>query len=291
MNNNNPSINEDQIWADIEQIDLQQQLGFSTTTTTNNNIENDFFYGNKAPRAIKALHQTLVNELAAPELLPYRRNEELLRRVKEELDQRVIDLEQTAKTMGEIEKSMYQLDVDRVRYALSALMRIRLGKIQKFAMYLVNQDHLQDPEKQGMSPLERTFAVKYAKLRKSFLTDAVLSRLITLPHVNNNNSNNNNHPSTLAATAAIAEEEERLFFQDHANSDNNNNNPSQQDVIMRPNLRTFVVCHVNKDIGDTPTVFGDDASLEKVTLVRGMILTCQYEQIRGLLKEGDVNLL
>ena len=64
-------------------------------------------------------------------------------------------------------------------------------------------------------------------------------------------------------------------------------------AVPRPNSRAFVVCRVNRDLGEVQTVFGDGSSVrdEMAPMQRGAVLTAQFERIKGLLLNGDVTLV
>ena len=90
---------------------------------------------------IERLKLALFNEKLAPALLPH--NDDLVIRIKEltnEQSNMIAELEATAEPTSMLQRSLYEMELERVNYMLRSYMRTRLIKISRFSIYLVTSD-------------------------------------------------------------------------------------------------------------------------------------------------------
>lgn len=96
--------------------------------------------------SLSAIHAAWRAEASAPELLPHATAayDTLLAR----LARQVAAVDQARKTGGDdgdtelvlFSAGLYQQEIDRIRFVLAAYTRVRLGKVEKFALHLKAQD-------------------------------------------------------------------------------------------------------------------------------------------------------
>ena len=90
---------------------------------------------------IERLKLALFNEKLAPALLPH--NDDLVIRIKElpnEQSNMIAELEATAAPTSMLQRSLYEMELERVNYMLRSYMRTRLIKISRFSIYLDTSD-------------------------------------------------------------------------------------------------------------------------------------------------------
>ena len=90
---------------------------------------------------IERLKLALFNEKLAPALLPH--NDDLVIRIKEltnEQSNMIAELEATAEPTSMLQRSLYEMELERVNYMLRSYMRTRLIKISRFSIYLDTSD-------------------------------------------------------------------------------------------------------------------------------------------------------
>lgn len=93
---------------------------------------------------IERLKLALFNEKLAPALLPH--NDDLVIRIKEltnEQSNMIAELEATAEPTSMLQRSLYEMELERVNYMLRSYMRTRLIKISRFSIYLDTSDETQ----------------------------------------------------------------------------------------------------------------------------------------------------
>jgi hypothetical protein len=69
--------------------------------------------------------------------------------------------------------SLYQMDIERVRYALCRYLRTRILKIENMLEYVVTQVDVMD----RLSKNEKIFATRLHNLSNNYLEDAVFNRV------------------------------------------------------------------------------------------------------------------
>lgn len=93
---------------------------------------------------IERLKLALFNEKLAPALLPH--NDDLVIRIKQltnEQSNMIAELEATAEPTSMLQRSLYEMELERVNYMLRSYMRTRLIKISRFSIYLDTSDETQ----------------------------------------------------------------------------------------------------------------------------------------------------
>ncbi|EGZ13769.1 hypothetical protein PHYSODRAFT_355017 [Phytophthora sojae] len=117
-----------------------------------------------------------VNELNAPEILPY--NEEMVTEMLEQIrnQQEYVDSVYEDRAQLTEEKSfvnkLYQMEIDRLRYTVSSYLRTRLRKIEKFAVHILSDAALT----QRLSLKERNFAQQFVMLFESHVNELALNK-------------------------------------------------------------------------------------------------------------------
>ena len=69
--------------------------------------------------------------------------------------------------------SLYQMDIERVRFSLAKYLRTRIFKIENNLDYIISRDELMD----RLSIEERTFAAKLQQLNSNYYDECLTSRL------------------------------------------------------------------------------------------------------------------
>ncbi|TDH70201.1 hypothetical protein CCR75_002224 [Bremia lactucae] len=125
---------------------------------------------------IQRMRTLWVNEMNAPEILPY--DEEMVTEMLEQIrnQQEYVDSVYEDRTQRTEEKSfvnkLYQMEIDRLRYMVTSYLRTRLHKIEEFAFYIL-KDSVQT---QRLSAKERNFAQQYVMLYETHMCDVALGK-------------------------------------------------------------------------------------------------------------------
>jgi len=126
--------------------------------------------------AIKHLKEAWANEKGAPELLAFK--DELVEKVQEEIARQGSDLDQAKSeaSLKEIDRlaiSLYEVELERVKYILKSYIHTRLKKLQKMHFYLSEVPAARD----RLSGGEKEFLDGYTALVRRHLNDAFLRTL------------------------------------------------------------------------------------------------------------------
>jgi len=123
---------------------------------------------------IRQLQQAWVNEKAAPDILDYK--EETVQQLLELVNEQEAGAQEHANdtTTHQFLFNVYQMEIGRLKYMLSAYLRTRLWKIEKYHIHILNSDVL----KSRLSPAEIRYAEEY---RNTLGNHMVTSCLSTLP--------------------------------------------------------------------------------------------------------------
>ncbi|MCO5591751.1 hypothetical protein L7F22_045743 [Adiantum nelumboides] len=121
---------------------------------------------------VEILRRVWRNEKAAPEILPY--DHLLLQRIREQIHL----MEDTLSAFigaasDELTVSMYRMDIDRTMFLLRAYLRIRLLKIEQFAMHILRTEELWE----RLSQQEQDYAQRYIDILQKHMEQTVLSKL------------------------------------------------------------------------------------------------------------------
>lgn len=118
---------------------------------------------------ILQLESALRREKVSPEILMFEEN--LVNKVITRLEEKQEDLSTTPIENFEqqFDVLIYQLDIDRVKYLLSAYLRTRILKIQALAINIVLKDQFSMLSTKEYSFVEKYFLIKTNHFKKSFL--------------------------------------------------------------------------------------------------------------------------
>mmetsp|Transcript_13446 Transcript_13446/g.27440 ORF Transcript_13446/g.27440 Transcript_13446/m.27440 type:complete len:271 (+) Transcript_13446:203-1015(+) len=138
---------------------------------------------------VEMLRKQWVNEVASPSLLPIDVDlvECLILLLKNQLA--VIDQleENVSDPMSALQLSMYQTEVDRVKYILVDYLRVRLRKIERNALWYLSQfpdgkEYKTNGQDESitityLSPKEMKFCLGYSKLLRKHMNETVLKHM------------------------------------------------------------------------------------------------------------------
>ena len=211
---------------------------------------------NEDPRTLR---KAILNERAAPHILPYERQavEELTEVINNQ--QKIIDGVMDFKPRNEEESqkmaddkfacSLYQMEVNRLNYIVTSYHRTRLSKIQQYPMHIYRDNDL----KQRLSKSELSFLGNYIDLMSGHLEQTVTNHL---------------PPQFKSLT-----DEGSL---------------GSVSMIPRPNLNKYVFIKAKEDIGDVEIVDGPEGVQ---TINKDDIFAVIYEPVEHLLLDGKIELL
>ena len=77
----------------------------------------------------------------------------------------------------------HKMEIDRIRYVISSYLRIRLQKIEKYAVFLLKRDRaIPDPADRYMTKAEFEFAEQYWKIVKGHFYEEACRHMPSLLH-------------------------------------------------------------------------------------------------------------
>lgn len=120
-----------------------------------------------------ALNKAWSTETNAIEILPYK--DEVVQELQEQLEQQQENIDQKIEDGIEEEYfvvTLYQMDIERVRYSLARYLRTRLLKIERSLEYILSNIDVMD----RLSMQEKEFATKLSNLNTSYFEDNVTNR-------------------------------------------------------------------------------------------------------------------
>jgi GINS complex subunit 4 len=121
---------------------------------------------------VAELKQAWINELYAPELLPFPKR--LVKRIKQQLHNQESNVNNNILDPRERLKAHLQLlEISRLRYTLSAFLRTRLAKIEKYVWILAKEDATQTK----LSKNEKSFFQRYHTLLIKHCEDSFVAQL------------------------------------------------------------------------------------------------------------------
>lgn len=198
--------------------------------------------------AVDRLIQAWLDENAAPELLPF--EGELVSTLTEMVDEQqgIIDEAMEDPNEDAFTISLFQMEIDRVKYSLAKYLRVRLLKIEK-CVGLLRADlapELADKAmalRQCLSDSERRYLRDLETLMEEHLGEVAMKNL----------------PGP-----------------------DNFRNLGDEDMCRPPRTDRFVVCKVR----DTIEGFQAHATAEPETWTAGSIYVVQYDAIRSFMQDG-----
>ena len=123
---------------------------------------------------ISQLNDVWRTEVNSTEILPFRTD--LVRIIKANLDRQQDVIDRRVDNKDETEyftTTLYQMDIERVRYSLSRYLRSRIIKIEKCLEFIVGNTDVYD----RLSDEEKVFASKLNTLNNFYFEDVISTRL------------------------------------------------------------------------------------------------------------------
>lgn len=132
------------------------------------NTENDSFLEDAleqneeeitAPKVLQIIEQAWLNEKFSPEILPHKLEyvECMLEQIKY-MESNIASLPK-----DDIKVDMHKIELERIRYILASYLRCRIRKIEKFALYILEQESQRGVENLYLSEAELKFAREYVQ--------------------------------------------------------------------------------------------------------------------------------
>ena len=127
---------------------------------------------NKDPATLR---RALFNERASPQILPFEQRvvvelTEIISHQQAVCDEILEDSKSTADDKFAV--SLYQMEIDRLKYLIASYLRTRLRKIQLYPLHIVKSDL-----KYRLSSAENTFLRQYVDIMGHHMNESVLSSL------------------------------------------------------------------------------------------------------------------
>lgn len=200
------------------------------------------------PNDVEVLKRVWRNEKSAPEILAY--DSLLVERVQEQIALMEENLIAYAENLDDMMLSIFEMDVNRLMFLLRAYLRIRLSKIERFALHIMRTAELWD----RLSPQEQAHAQKFVDALSKHMHDSVLGKLETAYN-------------SMMKQVASSEE---------------------NDMIVEPQLDTFVCCRSKSAVGsfqlddkgdETVDLMPGDLYILRYRPVRGLLATDRIELV------------
>jgi GINS complex subunit 4 len=122
---------------------------------------------------IPLLQKAMLNERSAPEILPY--EEQLVVDMHEAIENQQGHIDEARDKGDDIDEefaiSLYQMEIDRVKYLLVSYLRSRLAKIEKHVLHIMGSQELSS----RLSEREKLYARRYMDMMESHFNDSVLN--------------------------------------------------------------------------------------------------------------------
>jgi GINS complex subunit 4 len=141
---------------------------------------NDVGLGAFVTKKVEELHEVWQTEVNAPEILTYKK--ELVELIQKKLDDQAYQVDSALENTDEENNgdpklyfsiTLYQMDIERVRYALTRYLRARILKIEKHVDSILQDDDMCN----RLSPTEKDFAETLYKLNNNYMNEQVKNRL------------------------------------------------------------------------------------------------------------------
>ena len=221
---------------------------------TYSSIDLEHEVANEDPRTLR---KAIMNERAAPHILPYEQSavEDLTEVIRNQ--QKIIDdvMDYQPKNKKEeiaddkFAASLYQMEVTRLNYIVTSYHRTRLRKIQQYPMHIYRDSEL----RQRLSKAELAFLSNYIDLISRHMEQTVT---------------NNLPPQFRSLT--------------------DEGSGGSVSMIPHPNLNKYVFMKAKEDIGDIEIVDGPEGVQ---TINKDDIFAVIYEPIEHLLLDGKIELI
>ncbi|XP_072396580.1 DNA replication complex GINS protein SLD5 [Diabrotica undecimpunctata] len=115
---------------------------------------------------IELMEEAWVNEKFAPEILPHR--SEIVDIILDQITTMEENIQKLSST--DFTKSVYQLEVDRLRFLISSYLRTRLEKIEAYVIHILNEEskRVDKGDELYLSEQELKFAKDYSHTMKQY---------------------------------------------------------------------------------------------------------------------------
>jgi len=170
---------------DDDEPEAKREMSVSQTAPASSDDDDDDEDEMDMADVITLLSVAWRNEKLAPELFAY--EEDLVERVKAALEERETQIEDMEDAMAQkgkeataaqnkiVSASQYwfRKELERIRYILHSYLRVRLWKIQKFTLFILQDEAAWNK----LSDAERSFATKYSELGERHFKHCFLREL------------------------------------------------------------------------------------------------------------------
>jgi len=158
--------------------DLLQEFGLNDTADAERRDEG---LGAFVTVDVEKLADTWRTEANAPDILPYQ--QDLVDKIQEVLDKQTATVEELLEETEEDGKqdlyfsiTLYQMDIERVRYSLARYLRTRLLKIERSLDSILSDTTFVLRDR--LSSKEKKFAETLSSMNKAYFDDQLKNRLI-----------------------------------------------------------------------------------------------------------------
>lgn len=226
---------------------------------------------------MKNVEEAWINEKFAPEILPHKNDivEMLLTQIQ------YIDNNLRHSEYDDFQKTIYQLEADRLRFMVTSYLRLRLEKIEKYVLSVVAKEEgrIQRKEEEYLTDAEFDFACSFEKgpfnLYLAINKFVVIWEQFIYSYIECEILN-------LFRFAALEE-----HFKSSLNPISNLIQDSWKREPLEPNMSSFVFFQSKKDVEGVG--IDDDEGI--VDLHQGTQMLASYRYISDLVKRGEVRLL
>lgn len=204
--------------------------------------------GQDLPNDVEVLKRLWRNEKSAPEILAYEAL--LVERVQEQVNLMEDNLAAYSANLDDMMLSIFDMDVNRLLFLLRAYLRIRLSKIERFAIHISLTAELWD----RLSEQEQAYAQYFVDVLSKHMHSSVLGKL-------------EKAYESMVKQAASSEE---------------------NDMIVAPQLDTFVFCRSISAVGsfelgnkgdEAMDMMPGDLYILRYRPVRGLLATDRIELV------------
>jgi GINS complex subunit 4 len=128
-----------------------------------------------AQKVLETLHEVWLNEKFGPELLQHQ--SDLVDCMLDQIQQMEENLRKLKK--NDFRVVIHRMELDRIRYIVTDYLRIRLNKIERFVIHVLEQESSRNIEDGYLSPPELKFAREYLTLMEEHLWLVALRHMPT----------------------------------------------------------------------------------------------------------------
>lgn len=206
---------------------------------------------------VRDLRRAWINEKVAPLILPYK--EELVERIASRISSQEDFIRNMAsERREELSNTLYQMELDRVKYLLRSYLRDRLKKIQAYCLHILDRRNLHLYTR--LSSKEQEFVKGFVDAMGGLFYENVLGHF---PH---------------------AYQHMLIQYQDDEDGETSQRS-GEFDMIPEPNSKSHVFVMAKESVGD----FQVEGSY--INIHTNDLFVTRYNYIETLLKEDSVQLV